>query len=78
MSRIWQGMINTLSQVANNEKVIFSLWKHECTRVIADRFATIEDFVWFEKTSKQVLEEEIGDKYESISDGAQYFVDFMR
>ena len=36
------------------------------------------NFVWFEKTSKQVLEEEMGDKYESISDGPQYFVDFMR
>ena len=38
LSRIWQGMINTLSQVANNEKVVIALWKHESTRVIADRF----------------------------------------
>lgn len=36
------GMINTIAQVANNEKVIIALWKHECTRVIADRFATAE------------------------------------
>ena len=31
------GMINTISQVASNERVILALWKHECTRVIADR-----------------------------------------
>ncbi len=37
LSRIWQGMINTISSVVVNEKVLMSLWKHECTRVIADR-----------------------------------------
>jgi dynein heavy chain len=37
LSRIWQGMINTIPQVANNEKVVIALWKHECTRVICDR-----------------------------------------
>ena len=37
LSRIWQGIINTQSSVANTEKVITTLWKHECTRVISDR-----------------------------------------
>lgn len=38
LSRIWQGMINTLSSVVVDEKILMSLWKHECTRVIADRY----------------------------------------
>ena len=38
LSRIWQGMINTISTVVNNDKVLMALWKHECTRVIADRY----------------------------------------
>ncbi len=37
LSRIWQGMINTIPSVVSNDKVLISLWKHECTRVVADR-----------------------------------------
>lgn len=37
LSRIWQGMINTIPEVLNNEKTVIALWKHECTRVICDR-----------------------------------------
>ena len=40
LSRIWQGMINTLSEVVTDVKVLMALWKHECCRVIADRYIT--------------------------------------
>lgn len=49
-----QGMLNTTSEVINNSEVMMALWKHECTRVIADRFTEITDKDWFEKTIKQV------------------------
>ena len=37
LSRIWQGMINTIPQVINSEKNVMALWKHECARVLCDR-----------------------------------------
>ncbi len=55
LSRIWQGMLTVTSVVAGKStSIIMSLWKHECYRVIADRFVNQEDKDWFEKCIKQV------------------------
>ena len=42
------------SDVVENTGVLMSLWKHECNRVIADRFTEQTDKDWFEKTIKLV------------------------
>ena len=49
-----QGMLIATSEVITDSKVTISLWKHECTRVIADRFTVQADKDWFEKSLKQV------------------------
>jgi len=46
-------MLNTVAEVISNSKPLMSLWKHECTRVFADRFTTQEDKDWFERAIKQ-------------------------
>jgi dynein heavy chain len=38
LSRIWQGMSGFLCNVIDNTKVLMAAWKHEVTRVIADRY----------------------------------------
>ncbi|PAA86956.1 hypothetical protein BOX15_Mlig012039g1 [Macrostomum lignano] len=78
LSRIWQGMLNTVSEVANDRSVLMSLWKHECTRTIADRFTEQGDKDWFEKTIKLTAEEECSPEIAELMQAEPYFVDFLR
>uniref|UniRef100_A0A8C5EBC4 AAA+ ATPase domain-containing protein n=1 Tax=Gouania willdenowi TaxID=441366 RepID=A0A8C5EBC4_GOUWI len=72
LSRIWQGMLST--------SVLLELWKHECKRVIADRFTMPCDVEWFDQTLAYIVEEELGEEYKNIvSQGVErYFVDFLQ
>ncbi|CAF3405686.1 unnamed protein product [Rotaria sp. Silwood1] len=78
LSRIWQGMINTIPQVIDNEKTVMALWNHECSRVICDRFTEQEDYRWFSKTMERVVDEELGSRYQSMIKRDEWFVDFLR
>ena len=78
LSRIWQGMINTLGEVVTESKVLLALWKHECTRVIADRFTNPQDCEWFQKTLIRVVQEELGEVMAATAHEDHYFVDFLR
>ncbi|XP_048464583.1 dynein axonemal heavy chain 5 [Rhincodon typus] len=80
LSRIWQGMLNSTSEVVNDENVTLKLWKHECKCVIADRFTTQEDVAWFDKTLAKVVEKELQEKaLAAVNVGVNaYFVDFLR
>uniref|UniRef100_A0A4W3HHM2 Dynein, axonemal, heavy chain 5 n=1 Tax=Callorhinchus milii TaxID=7868 RepID=A0A4W3HHM2_CALMI len=74
LSRIWQGMLNTISEV------VLELWKHECKRVIADRFTTPDDVAWFDKILANLIEEALKEKAMAIVNVGvdTYFVDFLR
>ncbi|XP_075265378.1 dynein axonemal heavy chain 5-like isoform X2 [Convolutriloba macropyga] len=78
LSRIWQGMINTTSDVANDTKTLVALYRHECTRVIADRFINYDDLNWFDKSIKQLVGDELGPDYLQHMEMEPYFVDFLR
>nr|KAG5688729.1 hypothetical protein BaRGS_032064 [Batillaria attramentaria] len=78
LSRIWQGMLNTISSVVTKEDIVMALWKHECCRVIADRFVSYDDLNWFTKTMHRVANEELGENYAKMTDPFHYFVDFLR
>uniref|UniRef100_G3T979 Dynein axonemal heavy chain 5 n=1 Tax=Loxodonta africana TaxID=9785 RepID=G3T979_LOXAF len=80
LSRIWQGMLNTTSKVIKESDALLRLWKHECKRVIADRFTVSEDVTWFDKALVSLVEEEFGEEKKLFVDCGidDYFVDFLR
>jgi len=78
LSRIWQGMVGTLSTVIDKESVLMLLWKHECTRVFSDRFTIQSDKDWFDKDLINVVADILGEKYVNMLNQDPTFVDFMR
>ncbi|KAL6108919.1 dnah5 [Pungitius sinensis] len=80
LSRIWQGMLNTNAEVVNSVQVLLALWRHECSRVIADRFTTPEDVEWFDQALAKLVEEELIEEHKDIVEYRldRYFVDFLR
>lgn len=61
-------------------QVLLALWKHECKRVIADRFTKPEDVEWFDQALAKLVEEEMGEEHRNMVDHGvdRYFVDFLR
>lgn len=61
-------------------QVLLALWKHECKRVIADRFTKPEDVEWFDQALAKLVGEEMDEENRNMVDpGAdRYFVDFLR
>lgn len=78
LSRIWQGMISTLSTVITAENYLIQLWKHECTRVFSDRFTIAADKEWFATELLALTRGELGDDYIVMARPNPVFVDFMR
>ena len=78
ISRIWQGMLVIKSEECQDIKTIINLWRHECTRVIADRFTELKDCKWFQNRIDSNVNEELGEAVASEMDGEPIFVDFMR
>ncbi|KAM4633147.1 dynein axonemal heavy chain 5 isoform 2-T2 [Polymixia lowei] len=80
LSRVWQGMLNTTAEVVNSLQVLLALWKHECKRVIADRFTMPEDVEWFDQALAKLAEEQLGEEEKNMVDHGvdRYFVDFLR
>lgn len=64
----------------NVQKVLLGLWKHECKRVIADRFTMPEDVEWFDQSIAKLVGEKLGGEHQKIVDCGhnRYFVDFLR
>uniref|UniRef100_A0A673Z4U5 Dynein heavy chain 5, axonemal-like n=1 Tax=Salmo trutta TaxID=8032 RepID=A0A673Z4U5_SALTR len=71
LSRIWQGILTVRTEVCQGPEVLASLFHHECTRVIADRFIDHKDRQSFDSMLEKVAMIE-HPQWEA------YFVDFLK
>ncbi|XP_036143732.1 dynein heavy chain 8, axonemal [Monomorium pharaonis] len=78
LSRIWEGMLRIQRAECESITTLLKLWKHECTRVIADRFITAADKEWFQNTLWRIAEKILGPDFQYYSQVETYFVDFLR
>ncbi|CAI9168324.1 unnamed protein product [Rangifer tarandus platyrhynchus] len=78
LSRIWQGMLTIKADECDSVHILLSLFKHECNRVIADRFITPEDEQWFNTQLVRSVEENVSPDVGSYILPEPYFVDFLR
>ncbi|KAB0354756.1 hypothetical protein FD755_022215 [Muntiacus reevesi] len=78
LSRIWQGMLTIKADECDSVHILLSLFKHECNRVIADRFITPEDEQWFNTQLVRSIEENVSPDVASYILPEPYFVDFLR
>ncbi|XP_040286209.1 dynein heavy chain 8, axonemal [Bufo bufo] len=78
LSRIWQGMLTIKAEECTSVSTLLALFRHECQRVIADRFVCHEDHSWFDKSLAQVIAENVDPQLVSEVQNDFYFVDFLR
>ncbi|XP_072567808.1 dynein axonemal heavy chain 5 [Paramormyrops kingsleyae] len=78
LSRIWQGVLKVTAEVCQSPDVLFALFHHECSRVIADRFTNQQDKEWFDTTAEKIARGDHGASLAADSPRDSYFVDFLR
>lgn len=54
------GMLKINSPECTDVATLISLWRHECTRVLADRFTDLKDVAWFNHRVGVNVKEDLG------------------
>eukprot|EP00049_Salpingoeca_infusionum_P010530 m.182232 g.182232 ORF g.182232 m.182232 type:complete len:2544 (-) comp14667_c0_seq7:2478-10109(-) len=78
VSRIWEGMLLVHPEECETPVRLLNLWKHECMRVLSDRFTEKKDVAWLIKRCDTVAASELGDEVAAEMDPEPYFVNFLR
>lgn len=68
-------MIGTLSTVIDSEKAAVSLWIHESTRVLTDRFTDPQDKAFFDEEVQKLTEQHLGKNYVKTVKSVSLFVE---
>ncbi|XP_002666734.3 dynein axonemal heavy chain 5 [Danio rerio] len=78
LSRIWQGILTVGSEVCQTPQLLASLFRHECSRVIADRFIDEKDRETFDGILERITAQDHGPSLLEQGPWQGYFVDFLR
>ncbi|XP_058810344.1 dynein axonemal heavy chain 8 [Phymastichus coffea] len=78
VSRIWEGILKIEKNECESINTLLKLWKHECIRVISDRFTDFVDKEWFQGMLSKTAEEQLGTDYQYYDSSETYFVSFLR
>ncbi|XP_062377845.1 dynein axonemal heavy chain 5 [Sardina pilchardus] len=78
LSRVWQGVLAVGAGVCQGSAVLLQLLRHECCRVIADRFIDPKDTVIFDGIVERIMTEDHGVDLVAQAAADVYFVDFLR
>eukprot|EP00899_Mesostigma_viride_P009796 jgi/Mesvir1/18818/Mv04309-RA.2 len=73
-----EGYAFDCGNVSTPDGYLLALWKHECTRVFADKLTTPQDKAWVEKTLQALVRDTYGEDLMHQTEEPAYFVDFLR
>lgn len=78
LSRVFQGIMETPVEVIINEGRLVSLWRHECTRVFADKLARPQDKQSIDKVVQEYASEHFGEALAAGTTPTRWWCDFLR
>ena len=82
LSRVFQGILETPVEALKTdaENRLYSLWRHETTRVFADKLSRQQDKDFVEQTVVKYMEEHFGEEAISATEpvNMQWWCDFQR
>ncbi|MAC17935.1 MAG: hypothetical protein CMC97_06535, partial [Flavobacteriales bacterium] len=78
LSRVFQGIMEAPLAVIKDEATLVSLWKHECTRVFADKLSRMQDKIFIDKTITEFLTSHFGEALAEQNAEQQWWCDFQR
>ncbi|CAK9087235.1 unnamed protein product [Durusdinium trenchii] len=78
LSRVFQGIMETPLEVMNDEERLVSLWRHECTRVFADKLAREKDKSLIDKLVHDFACEHFGEQLSTYTSPTTWWCDFQR
>lgn len=78
LSRVFQGMLTVTPEVVKKPLDLVMLWKHECERVLSDKFIEEADHGWFHDRILSIIADNFGESMREDNEETQYYVDFLR